>query len=115
MNGLAGLVLASGAVGLWFQRQRTRERARAAVEGACAAAGVTLLDQAVELRGWRLQGERGQRRLRRVARFEFTTGADDRRAGEVLLERGRAVWVGLAFPEGVQWLDSRGRTPPGGH
>ena len=115
MNGLAGLALAAGGVGLWYHRQRTRERARAAVERACAAAGGTLLDQAVELWGWRWQGARGQRRLRRVARFEFTTGADDRRRGEVLLERGRAVWVGLDFPEGVQWLDPRGRTPPSGH
>lgn len=109
MNGLAGLALAAGGVGLWYHRQRTRERARTAVERACEDAGVVLLDQAVELWGWRLQGGPGRRRLFRLARFEFTTGADDRRRGEVLLERGRVVWVGLTFPEGVQWWNPRRR------
>jgi hypothetical protein len=113
MKTLTGLILASGALVLWYQRQRARDQARVAVERACRETEVILLDQAVELNGWRWVGEPGRRRLLRVVGFEFTTGADDRHRGEVLMERGRIAWVGLTFPEGVQWWQpGAGSDPP---
>jgi len=64
---------------LWFDSLRTRETATDIARDACNRLGVQLLDETVALQKWALgRNPLGRLRLRRVYRFDFSTGDGNR-------------------------------------
>jgi hypothetical protein len=87
------LMLASlaGAIWLWVDSMRSRERALAASRRACAEVNAQLLDETVALAKLRLcRTSRGTMALCRVYEFDFTLDGENRRGGLVVM-RGQLI------------------------
>jgi hypothetical protein len=83
---LAALAAVLGAVALWADSLRARERAVAAGREACRRYGVQLLDDTVAFVRLRLaRDDEGRLRLRRTYAFEFSETGDNRRHGAIVM------------------------------
>jgi hypothetical protein len=83
---LAALAVVLGAVALWADSLRARERAVAAGREACRRYGVQLLDDTVAFVRLRLaRDDEGRLRLRRTYAFEFSETGDNRRHGAIVM------------------------------
>jgi len=73
------LLALAAAIWLWFDSLRTRETATDIARDACGRLGVQLLDETVALQRWTLgRNPLGRIRLRRLYRFDFSTGDGNR-------------------------------------
>lgn len=72
------LLVLAGAIASWYRLTRAREVAVRAATGLCKRYGLQLLDQSVGLRGMRLQGVDGVRRLERCYGFEVSLDGQSR-------------------------------------
>jgi hypothetical protein len=83
---IAVLVLIGGAVFLWIDSLRARERAVAAGRAACRRYELQFLDDTVSFARLRLaRDEDGQLRIARTYTFEFSDTGNNRRRGAVMM------------------------------
>lgn len=84
-----GLVLIVGAVLLWIDSLRARERAVRAGRAACERYRLQFLDDTVVFARMRLaRDEEGQLRIRRTYTFEFSDTGNNRRHGAIVMLGG---------------------------
>jgi hypothetical protein len=100
-DGLALLVLVSGALGLgykvWQISMDAREAANRIAKDACSRAVVQFLDGTVAFAGFRLDRDsRGKRRLLRTYTFDYTSDGFERAQGFIVLAGQQLQAVGLA-------------------
>jgi hypothetical protein len=82
----AALLLIGGAVFLWIDSLRARERAVAAGRAACRRYDLQFLDDTVSFARLRLaRDEEGQLRIARTYTFEFSDTGNNRRHGAVMM------------------------------
>ena len=93
-------ILAVGAVlWFWWDGQRAKEAAVANARAACRRNGLQFLDETVHLQRLGLARDtRGQVRIRRYYRFEFSTEGDSRRTGGVQMLGPAAQRLHLDLP-----------------
>lgn len=97
------------AIGGWYRAMEARERANAAVAGACRRAGLQLLDGTVAMSGLRLVRVPGSGfAVERSYNFDYSTDGYARRQGFVILVRGQVQTLGLAPGDGTA-ADGPGR------
>ena len=103
------LLIAAGTVaGLWNWSVSGRDRALRAVHQLCKDLSLQALDETVVLRRVRLaRDERGQRRVLRIYRFEFTRDGSVRETGDLALAGLSPWWALLHHPEGNLHIDLR--------
>jgi hypothetical protein len=83
---IAALLLIAGAVFLWIDSLRARERAVAAGRAACKRYELQFLDDTVSVARLRLaRDEEGQLRIARTYTFEFSDTGNNRRHGAVVM------------------------------
>jgi hypothetical protein len=83
---LGAIALIVGAVLLWTDSLRARERAVAAGRAACQRYNLLFLDDTVAFTRLRLaRNEDGHLRIARTYRFEFSDTGNNRRHGAVLM------------------------------
>jgi hypothetical protein len=83
---IAVLLLIGGAVFLWIDSLRARERAVAAGRAACRRYDLQFLDDTVSFARLRLaRDEEGQLRIARTYTFEFSDTGNNRRHGAVMM------------------------------
>lgn len=101
------LAVMIGALWLWSDTMRARERAMEVCRAACARVDAQLLDDTVALRRMAMRGDAaGRRVIWRLYRFEFTVDGATRLGGHVAL-LGRAVQrLELEYPDGAVIEDS---------
>ena len=93
---LVGIAVLIGAVFLWTDSLRARERAVAAGRAACQRYNLLFLDDTVAFARLRLaRNEDGHLRIARTYRFEFSDTGNNRRHGAVLMLGGQLVDVQL--------------------
>jgi hypothetical protein len=86
MGELAALVLILGALFLWVDSLRARERAVQAGRSACKRYDLQFLDDTVSFARLRLaRDEEGQLKLARTYTFEFSDTGNNRRQGAVVM------------------------------
>lgn len=82
MNEILPLLVVAALAWFWWDGQRAKEAAVANARAACRRHQLQFLDETVHLRRLGLaRDSRGQVRLRRHYRFEFTVAGEDRREG----------------------------------
>jgi hypothetical protein len=102
------LIAAGTGAGLWNWSVSGRDRALRAVHQLCKDLSLQALDETVVLRRVRLaRDERGQRRVLRIYRFEFTRDGSLREAGDLALAGLTPWWALLHHPEGKLHIDLR--------
>lgn len=70
----------------WLNAAKSKEIARWVGKEACRELGVGFLDDTVALdRVWLARNDRGERRLHRRYRFEFTSDGSQRYKGEIVI------------------------------
>ena len=105
---LGGMI---GAVWLWSDTMRARERALQVCRKACKRIDAQLLDDTVALKRMALRSDYSRRAIWRLYRFEFTFDGATRRAGHIAL-LGRSVQhLELDLPQGTVIEDIA--APPG--
>lgn len=93
---LGAIALILGAVFLWTDSLRARERAVAAGRAACQRYNLLFLDDTVAFARLRLaRNEDGHLRIARTYRFEFSDTGNNRRHGAVQMLGGELLDVQL--------------------
>ena len=93
---LGAIALIVGAIFLWTDSLRARERAVAAGRAACQRYNLLFLDDTVAFARLRLaRNEDGHLRIARTYRFEFSDTGNNRRHGAILMLGGQLLDVQL--------------------
>lgn len=86
LSSLVWMLLVAALVSLWWNSDKVKSLALAAVTRHCRERGLQLLDQTLVLKGlWPVRDKQGQLKLRRRYLFEFTSTGEQRYSGEMLL------------------------------
>jgi hypothetical protein len=89
---LTAIAAIVGAIFLWIDSLRARERAVAAGRAACQRYNVLFLDDTVAFARLRLaRNEDGHLRISRTYRFEFSDTGNNRRHGAIVMLGGRVM------------------------
>ena len=110
MSPIIAILVLFGAVWLWMNSLRARERVLFACRKSCQEMELQLLDQTVQLASMRLgRNEQGRVSIRRFYGFEFSTDGVGRNSGGAAMLGLDIEYIELDHPDGLTIIEPRDR------
>lgn len=92
------VLLLIGAAAFWWNGLRKKEMAGQLAAAACRRSDVQFLDETVSLTKISFERDRGQLKLARSYRFEFSVTGTERRLGTVVILGNRQKYLHMDLP-----------------